>query len=320
MNWDQTTIHNIVGHLQPLIVLVLALLLDKYFGEPRRFHPLVGFGKLANTIEKQFYGTDSLANNQRRLRGILALALAVLPLSLITSIVYLPTPLQLLFEIFVLYFAIGANSLETHAHRIIEPLKNNDLHSARKNIAMIVSRDTSKMQQPEIIRATVESVLENGNDAIFAAIFWYLLAGIPGVLAYRLINTLDAMWGYRNQRYRYFGWAAARLDDVINWLPARLCALTYALLGNWELALRSWRHQAAKWDSPNAGPVIAAGAGALGVSLGGEAIYGGLVHHRPVVGNGPEPKLADIAKSIHLINRGIIVWLIIAALGVWYFA
>jgi len=220
----------------------------------------------------------------------------------------------------ILYIAIGANSLETHARKIMQPLQNNDLISARKNVDMIVSRDTTKMKQPEIVRATVESVLENGNDAVFAAIFWYLLAGVPGVLAYRLVNTLDAMWGYRNPRYMYFGWAAARLDDVFNWLPARLCALTYTLLGNRELALHSWHYQASQWDSPNAGPVIAAGAGALGVSLGGEAVYGGTVHHRPIVGNGPGPELSDIDKAIALVNRGIIMWLILSFLGYWYFA
>ena len=320
MNWDQTTIYSLVDHFQPLIVLVLALLLDKYFGEPRSFHPLVGFGKLANGIEKWLYGAEKSADYQRRLRGILAVLLAVLPLTLLASMVYVHSTLQFVFEVLIVTIAIGANSLEIHARKIIEPLQNNNLNSARKNIALIVSRDTSKMQQPEIIRATVESVLENGNDAVFAAIFWYLLAGIPGVLAYRLINTLDAMWGYRNRHYLYFGWAAARLDDVFNWLPARLCALTYVLLGNRELALHSWQYQASKWDSPNAGPVIAAGAGALGVSLGGKAVYDGIVHHRPIVGSGPGPELPDIGHSIGLVNRGIIMWLIIAFLGYWYFA
>jgi len=320
MNWDQTTIHSLIDHFQPVIVLVLALLLDKYLGEPRRLHPLVGFGYLANAIEKRLYAAQNTATYQRRLRGVLAVVLAVLPVTLIASGVFLQSSPPLILEVLIVYIAIGANSLETHARQIIEPLKNNNINSARKNVAMIVSRDTSKMQPQQIVRATVESVLENGNDAVFAALFWYLLAGIPGILAYRLINTLDAMWGYRNRRYQYFGWAAARLDDVVNWLPARLCAFTYALLGNHTMALRSWQYQAAKWDSPNAGPVIAAGAGALGVSLGGEAVYGGITHHRPIVGQGPDPELSDIEKSIAMVNRGILLWLIIAFLGYWYFA
>jgi len=320
MVWDQATIYNFINSIAPVIVLVLALLLDRFFGEPRRFHPLVGFGKLADGIEKHLYGTVRTADYQRRWRGILAVLLAVLPFSLLVSAIYLQPLLQFGFEVLIVYVAIGANSLETHARKIIAPLQNKDLNSARKNVGMIVSRDTTKMQQPEIVRATVESVLENGNDAVFAAIFWYLLAGIPGVMAYRLVNTLDAMWGYRNPHYQYFGWAAARLDDGFNWLPARLCALTYTLLGNRVLALHSWHYQAAKWDSPNAGPVIAAGAGALGVSLGGEAVYDGTVHHRPIVGSGPGPELTDIDKAIALVNRGIVMWLILSILGYWYFA
>jgi len=220
MVWDQATIYSFINSSAPVIVLVFALLLDRFFGEPRRFHPLVGFGKLADSIEKRLYGTVATADYLRRWRGILAVLLAVLPLSLLVSVEYLPPMLQFGFEGLILYMAIGANSLETHARKIMEPLQNNDLNKARQCVGMIVSRDTSKMQQPEIIRATVESVLENGNDAVFAAIFWYLLAGIPGVVAYRLVNTLDAMWGYRNSHYQYFGWAAARLDDVLNWLPA----------------------------------------------------------------------------------------------------
>ena len=168
-------------------------------------------------------------------------------------------------------------------------------------------------------KATVESVLENGNDAIFGALFWFALLGGPGALMFRLANTLDAMWGYRNERYLRFGWAAARIDDVLNYIPARLTALSYALLGNTADALRCWRTQAPAWDSPNAGPVMAAGAGTLGVSLGGPAIYHGQLEDRPRLGTGDAARATDIDKAVALVHNSIWLWLLAVA-GVSVFA
>jgi adenosylcobinamide-phosphate synthase len=152
-------------------------------------------------------------------------------------------------------------------------------------------------------------VLENGNDAVFGALFWFALAGAPGVVAYRLANTLDAMWGYRTARYLRFGWAAARLDDLLNYVPARLTALTYAAAGRFERALACWRAQAGAWESFNAGPVMAAGAGALGVRLGGAAVYHGAPKERPPLGEGDAPGARDIRRALALVRRGVWLWL-----------
>ena len=162
-------------------------------------------------------------------------------------------------------------------------------------------------------RAGTESVLENGNDAVFGALFWFMLGGAGGVLLFRLANTLDAMWGYRTPRYLRFGWAAARIDDALNALPARLTALTYAVLGNTRCALKCWRTQAAAWDSPNAGPVMAAGAGALGVALGGGAHYHGQWEQRPPLGAGRTPDAGAIRAAITLVRRGSVLWLAITS-------
>jgi adenosylcobinamide-phosphate synthase len=152
-------------------------------------------------------------------------------------------------------------------------------------------------------------VLENGSDAVIASLFWFAVAGIPGVVLHRTANTLDAMWGYRNERFFYFGWAAARFDDVLNYLPARLTACAYALCGHCAHALRCWARQARYWSSPNAGPVMAAGAGALRIRLGGSASYGGVHEIRPTLGCDRDPRAQDIERALRLLDRSILLCL-----------
>ena len=218
-------------------------------------------------------------------------------------------------NILLLYFAIGWKSLGVHAKRVQSALIANNLPDARHQVGMLVSRDTTQLEQGDIAKATIESVLENGNDAVFATIFWFVVAGAPGAIAYRLVNTLDAMWGYRNARYQNFGWAAARLDDALNYIPARLTALSYAIVGQRQIALRCWKTQGANWKSPNAGPVMAAGAGSLGISLGGAAWYHGKLEQRPILGEGRDPNANDIDRAILLIQRAIVLWLVFICLG-----
>ena len=296
----------------PAMVLA-AVALDRLLGEPRRFHPLAGFGDLAKRVEAMFYGAADTSDGARRLRGIVAV---VLLLSLLAALAaWLQQQFGVLFSVVLLYFVIAPRSLGEHAGRVAAAFAADDLPAARQAVGMMVSRDTSQLDEEGVARATVESVLENGNDAVFGALFWFVVAGAPGALLYRLSNTLDAMWGYRNERYNEFGRAAARLDDVLNFIPARLTASSYALVGHTRSALSCWRQQAAAWDSPNAGPVMAAGAGALQVRLGGAAIYHGVQEQRPALGCGNAAVAADIARAVRLVRHTLYLWLAVIAAG-----
>lgn len=283
----------------PLAALA-AVLLDRLLGEIPRFHPLVGFGNLVAALEKRL-------NNRTRLAGIVSWLLAVLPA--FGLVLWLRPNAPFAIDVVLLYFALGAQSLAEHAEAVAKPLREGRLDEARQRVGWIVSRETSALDASGVAKAGVESVLENGNDAIFGTLFWFALLGGPGALLFRLANTLDAMWGYRTERFNHFGWAAARIDDGLNWLPARLTALTYALLGQTRNALACWRAQAPGWDSPNAGPVMSAGAGSLGVQLGGAAIYHGTEEIRPPLGSGPAPVAADLGRAITLIRHSLWLWL-----------
>ena len=289
------------------LLILCALLLDRWLGEASRYHPLVGFGRFASLLERHLNSSAHSAMRQRML-GLLSWIITVVPFLLITLLLWQHVLLRPILDITILYFALGMQSMDEHANRIQQALQAVDLPLAQQYVGDIVSRDTAAMQVEDIARAGVESVLENGNDAVFAALFWFAIAGAPGVLLYRLANTLDAMWGYRTPRFLYFGWAAARIDDVLNYIPARLTALTYALLGHTRIALRCWQQQAAAWDSPNAGPVMASGAGSLNLKLGGTAIYHGVSEARPALGAGNIPQASDIARAMTLVKRGTWVW------------
>jgi adenosylcobinamide-phosphate synthase len=288
------------GALAMPLAALAAVLADHLLGEARRWHPLVGFGRLAALIEGRL--------NRRRLPGgMLAWLLAVGPWVALAAWLRPHAPFAV--DVVLLYFSLGARSLTEHAAAIAGPLRAGRLDEARQRVGWIVSRDTSALDATGVATAGVESVLENGNDAIFGALFWFALLGGPGALLFRLANTLDAMWGYRNECYNLFGRPAARLDDALNWLPARLTALSYALLGQTRQALACWRTQAPLWDSPNAGPVMAAGAGSLGLQLGGAAIYHGQPEIRPTLGIGSPPAADDIERAISLIRRSLWLWL-----------
>lgn len=288
------------------LTLLLGVLADQVFGDPRRHHPLVLFGRASSALERVL-NRYSAQPRSGRASGVLALMLLVLPPVALAAWLR-TTHIGPLVDVVLLWFAIGAHSLELHAERVRRALQQRRLSQARHRVSWLVSRDTETMDATDVARATTESVLENGNDAIFAPLFWFLIAGAPGVLAFRLINTLDAMWGYRTPQYNYFGWAAARLDDLLGWLPARLTATSYAMLGRTGEALRCWREQAHQLDSPNAGPVMVSGAGALNICLGGPASYHGAIKSKPWFGSGAAPRADDIGRANRLVRQSLWLW------------
>lgn len=298
--------------MEAYLLLPLALLLDRWLGEPSRFHPLVGFGHLAKQLENWL-------NNHSFYRGIIAWSLAVIPLTLLSYALdqWLG---GLWLSILLGWLAIGWKSLRQHGLAVTHAFKQKDLSHARQRTAYLVSRDTSKLNESELSKATIESMLENGSDAIVAPLFWLALFGAPGVVLYRLSNTLDAMWGYRNPHFEYFGKFTAITDDILNYIPARITALLYLLIGQSRTAWYAWRTQGIKWYSPNAGIVMASGAGALDLALGGNAIYDGKTKQRLNLGAGKPPQANDINRAITLVDQSIfaIIALSLCLLGLHF--
>lgn len=289
--------------INSLILVPLVVLLDAYFGEPRYYHPLIGFGTLAQKIEKKL-------NNDSVVLGVIGWMVLVLPLVSLTW--FLSSLFGVWFDVLIAYLALGARSLWQHSQQVYVALEANNLELARKRVAWIVSRDTAHLTEEELSKATVESLLENGSDAIFATLFWFIVAGAEGAMLYRLSNTLDAMWGYRSTRYQFYGYFTAKVDDVLNWIPARLTALSYAVFGDFKTAWHCWKTQGNQWYSPNAGPVMAAGAGALNLTLGGAAIYNGQLKQRLDLGKGDTAKAKDINRAWKMIQQSLLLWCLIA--------
>ncbi|MEA9586828.1 adenosylcobinamide-phosphate synthase CbiB [Xanthomonas sp. WHRI 10064A] len=296
-----------------LVIATAAVLLDLLLGEPRRAHPLVLFGHWAQRVEARLY-------RDRRGAGVLAWCTTVVPWTLLAAALqallwWWSAWAATVFAAVMLYLALGLRSLGEHAQPVIDALQADDLAAARLAVGRIVSRDTAALDATQVAAAATESVLENGSDAVFAALFWGVLLGAPGAVLYRLSNTLDAMWGYRTPRYTNFGCAAARIDDVLNWVPARLTAVTYALLGRSRTGMRCAWQQGRGWKSPNAGPVMAAGAGALQVQLGGPAPYHGHWQTRPQLGEGMPASAGSVRRALLLVRAGVLLWLLLGALA-----
>lgn len=300
-----------MGGASRAVGIVLGYAADRAFGDPRRFHPVAGFGRTAAALEKRMYADNRAAGAAYTILLIGATTIAAAAVQRSTK----TRPVAEAITTAVATWAVlGGRSLEREAATMSELLADNDLPAARQRLGHLCSRDATDLDSDELARATVESVAENSSDACVAPLLWGGVAGLPGLLGYRAVNTLDAMVGYRSKRHANFGWASARLDDLANLVPARVCAVLAGLAARRPAqAWRAWRNDAGKHPSPNAGPVEASFAGALGLTLGGANTYGDEVEDRGTLGGGPRPRPADIGRVADLSRR---VGLAAAALAV----
>ncbi|MFW6689659.1 cobalamin biosynthesis protein [Streptomyces sp. MAR4 CNX-425] len=300
----------------------LGYVADHLVGDPRRAHPVAAFGRAAAALEGRLWrdtraagalhtglcvgGTVAAAalaaaaaarGRARRAAGAggaPAHDTTPAPLTSLTALTALTT-----------WSVLGGASLRREALGIAHALRAHRLADARRRLPRLCGRDPDTLGEADIARAVVESVAENTSDAVVGALVWGAVAGVPGLAGFRAVNTLDAMVGHRSARYLRFGWAAARLDDLVGYPGARLTAALAALAGPAPAAaLRAWRRDGPRHPSPNAGPVEAAFAGALGLRLGGELSYGGRTEHRAVLNpGGRAPDAGDIERAVRLSAR-----------------
>ena len=298
------------------IGLLLGVAADAVFGDPRRGHPVAVFGSAAARLERAWWADSRVrgAAHAGVLVGATVLGGALLERGASRS----PVATVALTAV-ATWTVLGGRSLAGEGAALAAELEAADVPAARRRLPSLCGRDPSSLDAPGLARAALESVAENTSDAVVAPLVWGAVAGVPGLLGYRAANTLDAMVGHLSERHTRFGWASARLDDVLNGVPARVAALLTAAAaplvgGRPGAALAAWRRDAAAHPSPNAGPVEAAFAGALGRRLGGRTVYPYGVQERPTLGSGPVPAVADLGRAVRLSRAVTAASAVLAAL------
>lgn len=292
-------------HLQYFISLG-ALLLDTLVGDPRsKYHPVVLIGNCISFYEHLLYKKNTIAKNQILL-GISTVLLVLMTVMLIvTGLLFIGGTIHpigyFIVSLLCLYIAISPRCLAEAGIEIANLLRKQDISEARRKVGWIVGRKTSELDESEITRATIETVAENTVDGIISPLFWFVLLGPWGAIGYRAINTMDSMLGYKNDRYLYFGRFAARLDDVVNYIPARITCVLFVIASflcgkDWKHAIRIATRDAHKHPSPNGGYAEAPVAGALHIRLGGQNVYHDKVTFRAYMG---DPITSMVGKHIY---------------------
>ncbi|MGE5546642.1 MAG: adenosylcobinamide-phosphate synthase CbiB [Solirubrobacterales bacterium] len=320
------------GHApEGLVLLFMALALDAVLGDmPWLFrwvpHPVVAIGRIIAGLDRRLNRAD-LPDADRRVRGIVLVAVVgtgALTAGATIAFVARSLPHAWLVEVFVAATLLAQRGLFEHVHDVARALQAKGLEAGRYAVSRIVGRDPQSLDEHGVARAAIESLAENFSDAVVAPVFWYALLGLPGLLLYKTVNTLDSMVGYRNDKYRAFGWASARLDDWLNLIPARLAGLVIAFAalcapgGRPLAALKTMATDARHHRSPNSGWPEAAMAGALGLALGGPRKYPGLTVDEKWIGAGrARATVADLDKALVLFTVACVVDAGLVVLVLW---
>ncbi len=309
----------------PPLGLLAACLLDLFLGDPEWFpHPVVLMGRLISLLEKKGRKMTRPGGGRRMIGGVIVLLVVLLSFSVTFFVIKAATALHpwggSLLSILLAYTTLAARTLHKEAAKIEKALREENLEKARRNLAGIVGRDTTELSRAEIIRATVETVAENSSDGVIAPLFYLILGGPPLAMAYKAVNTLDSMVGYKNEKYEDLGFFPARIDDLANYIPARitgllLVAASFFRKGSGRDAFRILRRDGRKHSSPNAGIPEAAAAGALGIQLGGSNLYGGLLVEKPMIGEPVRPLTLDgIRGAVELMYGAFFLMVILGML------
>lgn len=312
-------------------IIILAYLLDRCIGDPRWIpHPVIGMGKGISALERVIRSHVNTDSGLKRAGLLFPLVVAGASFAITWGLVYvlglIHPVIAAAAEVVLIATTIASKGLKDAGMEVYRHLKQQDWPAARRSLSMIVGRDTAHLDEPEVVRGTVETVAENIVDAIVSPLFYALIGGAPLAMAYRAVNTLDSMVGYKNDKYLHLGWASARLDDVANWIPARLTAILL-IVGAWVMkfdakgAARMVDRDARLHPSPNSGFPESAVAGALGIRLGGHNVYHGVASFRAYMGEATRPMEAeDIVRTSRLMfwsAGAFVVLCVLISLGVW---
>jgi len=297
--------------LNRITILAIALILDFILGDPQiGFHPIIAVGKLIRYLERRLL-KDSYVKARKKINGfILVLIISTLTITLSYFAIFYCFKINMFFgnaiSAIILYFMFCNGSMISHARKIMTAINDKDLEKSRIEVGKIVGRDTGSLSFTGLIRATLESLAENTSDGLIGPLFFYLLGGVPAVFLYKAVNTLDSTVGYRNQKYKDFGFFSAKFDDILNYLPARITALISGFLsflagGRMADTFRTIKKYSSRHASPNSGFPESAFAGALGLRFGGINHYFGRFKKTPYIGEKKKDfDAGDIKRGLRL--------------------